>query len=200
MGKIIAVVGTTGVGKTALVRALCKQGSFVPGLEQHKERPFQQVFKANPNYALPNQIDYLLLRAEQERVLRQAEHTGLVDGGLDLDYHGFTRLFYSRGWLSKAEYNLCKRFYEFIRFNLPPPDLIIHLTASPEVIFQRLAGRKRINIVDPKDIVKLASYLNIWLSTIPPSHLLRLDVSEDDPGYRRLLPALLPKLLPYHIE
>ncbi len=200
MGKIIAVVGTTGVGKTALVRALCKQGPFVPGLEQHKERPFQQVFKANPNYALPNQIDYLLLRAEQERVLRQAEHTGLVDGGLDLDYHGFTRLFYSRGWLSKAEYNLCKRFYEFIRFNLPPPDLIIHLTASPEVILRRLAGRKRINIADPKDIVKLASYLNIWLSTIPPSHLLRLDVSENDPGYRRLLPALLPKLLPYYIE
>jgi len=29
MGKLIVVVGSTGVGKTALVRAFCKQGSFV---------------------------------------------------------------------------------------------------------------------------------------------------------------------------
>jgi deoxyadenosine/deoxycytidine kinase len=197
MGKIIAVVGTTGVGKTAMVRALCKHGSFNAGLEQHKERPFQEGFKINPDFALPNQIDYLLLRAEQEQILRQSAQTGLVDGGLDLDYYGFTHLFHSRGWLSGREYKLCKRFYEFIRTCLPPPDLFIHLTAQPEVIHLRLANRKRINIADPKDIYKLASYLDRWLSTIPPERLIRLDVSEDDPGYRHLLPSLLPQLHKY---
>ena len=197
MGKIIAVVGTTGVGKTALVRALCKKGSFAAALEQHKERPFQEVFKANPNYALPNQIDYMILRAEQEQIMRKSAHTGLVDGGLDLDYHGFTQLFYSRGWLSKAEYNLCKRLYDLIRAYLPPPDLLIHLTANPEVILRRLQHRRRINIADPKDAVNLASFLDSWLSTISPSRLLRLEVSENDPGYQHLLPTLLPKLHPF---
>ncbi len=198
MGKIIAVVGTTGVGKTALVRALCKSGSFAAALEQHRERPFQQGFKANPNYALPNQIDYLMLRAEQEVLLRQSEQTGMVDGGLDLDYQAFTHLFHVRGWLTNSEYNLCKRFYKFIRAYLPPPDLIIHLTISPEVILRRLEGRKRINIADPKDIHKIAAYLDGWLSTISPDRLIRLDVTEDDPGYRQLLPALLPKLSSYN--
>ncbi len=197
MGKIIAVVGTTGVGKTALVRALCKQGSFTSGLEQHRERPFQQSFKINPAFALSNQVDYLLLRAEQEQVLRQSAQTALVDGGLDLDYHGFTHLFHSRGWLSTREYNLCKRFYEFIRANLPPPDFIIHLTARPEVIRQRLAKRKRINVADPSDVHKLAIYLEDWLSTIPPERVIRLDASETDPGYRHLLPTLLPQIHEY---
>jgi deoxyadenosine/deoxycytidine kinase len=198
MGKIIAVVGTTSVGKTALVRALCKQGPFITGLEQHKERPFQQVFKANPNYALPNQFDYLLLRAEQEHLLRQSEKTGLLDGGLDLDFHGFTHLFHSRGWLTNQEFKLCKRFYDLIRLYLPPPDLIIHLIARPEVILRRLASRKRINIADPEDTLKLDSFLDTWISTISPDHLLELDVSENDFGYRHMLPTLLPKLYAYY--
>jgi deoxyadenosine/deoxycytidine kinase len=197
MGKIIAVVGTTGVGKTSLVRALCKKATFEVGLEQHKERPFQEVFKTNPNYALPNQIDYMLFRAEQEQYMRKSAHSGLVDGGLDLDYHGFTRLFYFRGWLSKEEYYLCERLYAIIRANLPPPELVIHLTAKPEVIYQRLQDRKRINIADPKDVAKLAAYLNSWLSTISTSRFIQLDVSENDPGYRHLLQTLLPRLQPF---
>lgn len=197
MGKIIAVTGTTGVGKTALVRALCKQGLFDIGLEQHTERPFQQEFKTQREYALPNQIDYLLLRAEQEHFLRQSTHTGQVDGGLDVDYYGFTHLFHMHGLLTTAEYSLCKRFYEFVRAFLPPPDLIIHLTARPEVIDHRLARRKRINIAEPEDILKLAAFLEDWLATIPSDHIIRLEVSENDPGYRRLLPSLLPKMRPF---
>ena len=197
MGKIIAVIGTTGVGKTALVRALCKQGLFIPGLEQHAERPFQQELKEQRKYALPNQIDYLLLRAEQEQFLRQSALTGLVDGGLDVDYYGFTQLFHVRGLLNTEEYSLCRRFYEFVRTFLPPPDLFIHLTARLEVIDHRLTRRKRINIAEPKDILKLAAFLESWLATIPSDHIIRLDVSENDPGYRRLLPSLLPKLSQY---
>jgi deoxyadenosine/deoxycytidine kinase len=197
MGKLIVVVGNTGVGKTALVQALCNQGSFVSGLEEHTERPFQRVFKTDARYALANQLDYLLLRAEQERLLRQSPQTGLMDGGLEMDFHGFTRLFHARAWLTDHEFELCKRFYEFVRTYLPPPDLIIHLTASPEVTARRLASRKRINIAAAVDIPLLDSFLGDWLSTLTPDRFLRLDVSEIDYGYRRLLPSLLITLRPF---
>ena len=197
MGKLIVVVGNTGVGKTALVQALCNQGLFVSGLEEHTERPFQRVFKTDARYALANQLDYLLLRAEQERLLRQSPQTGLMDGGLEMDFHGFTRLFHARAWLTDHEFELCKRFYEFVRTYLPPPDLIIHLTASPEVTARRLASRKRINIAAAVDIPLLDSFLGDWLSTLTPDRLLRLDVSEIDYGYRRLLPSLLITLRPF---
>jgi len=198
MGKLIVIVGSTGVGKTALVRALCKQGSFVAGLEDHNERPFQRVFKTDARHALANQLDYLMLRAEQEHLLRQSPQTGLMDGGLEMDFHGFTRLFHARAWLTDAEFDLCKRFYELVRAHQPPPDLVIHLTASPEVIARRLAARKRINVAAAEDIPQLDSLLDEWLSTLTPDHLLRLDVSENDFGYRRLLPSLLNTLHPFY--
>jgi len=92
MNKLIAVFGASGVGKTALVQALANARPFATAYEQHAERPFQTLFEHNSRYAFANQIDYLLLRAEQEKALRASTQTGLIDGGLDLDFHGFTRL------------------------------------------------------------------------------------------------------------
>lgn len=51
----------------------------------------------------------LLLRAEQERELRRAAEAGLLDGGREQDFYGFTRLFYARSLLSEAEFDLCRR-------------------------------------------------------------------------------------------
>ena len=92
MSKLIAIVGVSGVGKTALVQALAKAHPFATAYEQHAERPFQALFKNDSRYAFANQVDYLLLRAEQEKTLRASTQIGLIDGGLDLDFHGFTRL------------------------------------------------------------------------------------------------------------
>jgi deoxyadenosine/deoxycytidine kinase len=191
MGKLIAVVGVSGVGKTSLVQALTKAGNYSVAYEQHIERPFQALFKRDSRYALANQLDYLLYRTEQEKELRASTKIGIVDGGLDLDFHGFTRLFHARGLLSDPEYDLCRRFYEMTRLFLPAPDLIIHLMASDEVIRQRLALRERINIASADDTLLFFSFLNEWLDAIHPSKLLNLDVSEESPGYDRSLNVIL---------
>ena len=85
---------------------------FATALEQHAERPFQALFKQDTRYGLANQIDYFLLRAEQERACAPPHKLGLIDGGLDLDYHGFARLFHRRGLLTDPEFDLCRRLYE----------------------------------------------------------------------------------------
>jgi deoxyadenosine/deoxycytidine kinase len=194
MGKLVILTGNTGVGKTTLARTLAKSGDFNLALEQHTKRPFQTLFKFDPRYSLSNQVDYLLLRAEQERSLRCSPQTGLVDGGLDQDFHGFTRLFHARALLSNAEFDLCRRLYAFCRSELPAPDLIIHLEASKETIRQRLARRERINIASADDLGLLDSYLDEWLASQPPERVLRLDVSSASPAYLELIPALLARI------
>jgi deoxyadenosine/deoxycytidine kinase len=195
MGRLITVVGTSGVGKTSLVHALTKTENFEVAFEQHTRRPFQAVFKQDASYALANQLDYLLYRAEQEKELRTSSKIGLVDGGLDLDFHGFTRLFHARGLLGDSEFDLCRRFYKLARRFLPLPDLVIYLTASDVIIRQRLASRERINIASAEDTALFNSLLNEWLDTISPLKLLKLDVSEESPGYGQSIKVILAQVL-----
>jgi deoxyadenosine/deoxycytidine kinase len=194
MGKLITVVGASGVGKTTLVTALTGTGKFAAAFEQHAERPFQSLFKQDARYALANQIDYLLFRAEQERQLRASSLPGLIDGGLDLDFHGFTRLFRARGLLSGAEYNLCARFYTLTRQLLPPPELIVHLTASHEAIAARLAARSRINIASAEDTALFNSFLKEWLAGLPPGQVIELDVTNQSINYTGSVELILDRV------
>jgi deoxyadenosine/deoxycytidine kinase len=193
MAKLISFIGASGAGKTSLVRALQTRGDFALGLESHAERPFQALFKQDPRHALANQVDFLLYRAEQERLLRLDPRPALVDGGLNLDFHGFTRLFHARGWLTDPEFDLVRRLYTLTRQLLPPPDLIVHLTASDEAIRARLATRDRINIASAADASLLASFLDEWLDTVPQERILRLDVTEEPADYSQCIPIILTR-------
>jgi deoxyadenosine/deoxycytidine kinase len=207
MGKLIAIVGASGVGKTALVSALANVRAdghayrpyaieaFETAYEQHTERPFQSLFKNDAHYALANQVDYFLLRAEQEKNLRASPRIGLIDGGLDLDFDGFTRLFHSRCLLTDPEFELCRGVYEFIREYLPRPELIIRLRADERTVASRLSARDRINIVSAEDISLFNLFLDQWLASIPSDQLLEMDVSNETLGYEQSVRIVLDKII-----
>jgi deoxyadenosine/deoxycytidine kinase len=194
MNKLISIVGPSGVGKTTLARALCAKHDFAIAYEQHNERPFQTLFKQDSKYALANQLDYLLYRAEQEYEFRQSDKPALMDGGLDLDFHGFTRLFHVHGWLTDDEFNLCQRFYTLTRSLLPPPNLIIALSASAKTISERLASRNRINIASSEDAELLSRFMNDWLESISEEKIIRLDITQEDMDYSHSVAIILDKI------
>lgn len=167
---------------------------FSTAYEQHTERPFQVLFKESRQYALANQIDYLLLCAEQERELRASSRIGLMDGGLDLDFHGFTRLFLSRGLLTQPEYDLCARLYRLLRESLPGPELIVRLSADEITVAGRLSTRDRINIASAGDTALFNSLLDEWLESIPSVSVLSLDVSDETLEYERSTRSILKRL------
>jgi len=194
MGKLVSVVGASGTGKTTLTQALARAYPFETAYEQHDVRPFQTLFKGNARYALANQIDYLLLRAEQEHALRLSPRIGLIDGGLDLDFHGFTRLFHARGMLTDAEHELCRRFYVWTRSLLPLPDLIVHLTAQRTEIEARLGRRTRINIAAAADTMLFNSFVDEWLQSLPAARVFPVNTSAEGPAYPYSVPKILDRI------
>ena len=196
MGNIIVIAGNSGVGKTTLCAALSAAGAFATGLEQHAERPFQALMAADPpRYALANQVDYLLRRAEQERALRAGPLPGLIDGGLDLDFHAFTRLFHARGYLSDAEFALCARLHATLRALLGPPDLILRLTAPLDVVAERYAARGRaLEIAQRDDLALMEGYIGDWLATVRDTPIITIDAAADDFCSPAALAPLLPQV------
>jgi deoxyadenosine/deoxycytidine kinase len=192
MAKLIAVVGNSGVGKTTLTEALCAAGDFANGLEEHTARPFQALFKDNAGYALANQVDYLLLRAEQERLMRAGSKTGIQDGGLEMDFFIFTRLFHHKGMLSNQEYQLCERLYTQIRSAQPPPEGLLWLRAPLEVVIERFTRRGRLLEIATRDDLQLTeTFLEEWLKGMEPGRIFRIDAAGDDPYYRGCLAEAL---------
>jgi deoxyadenosine/deoxycytidine kinase len=195
MSKLIAIVGTSGVGKTALVQALGKAHPFVTAYEQHVDRPFQMLFKQDKKYALANQLDYLLLRAEQEKELRASPQIGLMDGGLELDFHGFTRLFLRRGLLTEPEYELCRRVYALIRESNPGPELIVRLCADEITVADRLAKRNRINIASAEDTSLFNSFVEEWLASVPSRQKLDLNVTKESLDYSHSVTMIIQRVI-----
>jgi deoxyadenosine/deoxycytidine kinase len=167
-----------------LVRRLCAAAAaagwaLTPALEQHGERPFQQLFADNlTRYGLANQVDYLLLRGEQERAARAQDGVAIHDGGLDLDYHGFAQLFRHKGYLTEAEFGLCTRLYASLRACLPPPELVVYLAAPVELAVARHRARNRsLEITGAEDLPQLGALIDRWVHTLPPAAVLRVDAT-----------------------
>jgi len=184
LGTLIAVIGNTAVGKTTLVERLKQAAPFTTGLEQHAERPFQRLLVEDlrggrgRRYALANQLDYLLLRAEQELAIRSQSGRGLVDGGLDEDFYVFTRGFHALGILDDAEFALCERFYRFVRALQPEPDLYLLLHAPLQLLAARMKQRARpVEIATVDSLPLLQQQIDAWMQRIPPERLIVLDAS-----------------------
>jgi deoxyadenosine/deoxycytidine kinase len=198
LGKLVAVVGNTGVGKTTFVEAICRDSGFICAKEDHEGRPFQELFTRNhKKYALANQVDYLLRRADQEIEIRQGVSAGVQDGGLDQDFHIFSKLFNQKGYLGNDEFNICLRLYELIRAFLPPPDFFIWLKASPEVIADRFQKRsRRLSIAQIEDIGSIDHLLNAWLCQIDSNKILVVDSGKEAEDYSKSMQRIIRMLNP----
>ena len=187
MGRLISVVGNTGVGKTTLVNQICEISPMTRCLEQLGERPFQELFMLHhQRYALVNQIDFLLFRSEQELEIRRSDKTGILDGGLDQDFNVFTRLFWQRVYLNGDEFGLCERAYLLLREIQPAPELIVWLKAPITVIAERFKQRDRgLGIATLEDLEAIDVLLEEWLSGFKLSPVIEIDTTTEGVHYSK---------------
>ena len=132
-----AIEGVIGVGKTTLARLLQESFGASLVLEVFEENPFLSDFYADrQRYAFQTQIFFLLSRYHQQR--RSVPDILVSGGALIADYTFAKDALFAGINLSGDELDMYYRVHDALAEKIPPPDLILYLSADTEVLMQTI--------------------------------------------------------------
>jgi len=136
------IEGVIGVGKTTLARMLQPGFEANLNLEVFEENPFLgNFYQDRARFAFQTQMFFLLSRYYQQR--RNVPQV-LADGkNLIGDYTFEKDSLFARINLAGDELEMYYRLHEALAEKIPPPDLIVYLRASTDMLMQRIALRDR---------------------------------------------------------
>jgi len=133
--RYIAVEGPIRVGKSTLTQILAERMN-AQRITEPEDNPFLQAFyEGEPGAAFQAQLAFLIRRFERLRALDLAARSQkivITDFIFEKD-----KLFACLN-LNDAELDTYNRYFNFFREQLPTPDLVIYLQATPEVLKKRL--------------------------------------------------------------
>jgi deoxyadenosine/deoxycytidine kinase len=141
--RFIAVEGPIRVGKSSLAQVLAET-LHARRIVEPENNPFlDRFYQAESGMAFTAQMWFLMERHEQMRQVKNSTDPIVSDYIFEKD-----KLFAYVN-LSDAELALYNRYYQMFREQVPTPDLVIYLQATPEVLKQRL---KRKGVVGERAI------------------------------------------------
>ena len=177
--RYIAIEGPIRVGKSTLAQILAERLNAQRVMEP-EENPFLEAFYAgDQGAAFQAQLAFLIRRFEQLRALDlgpRSQKTVIADFIFEKD-----KLFACLN-LNDQELETYNRYYNFFREQLPVPDLVIYLQATPEVLKKRLrkknsAGEQAINEDYLEEVIKAYEHFFFHYTS---SDLLIVNTSEID--------------------
>jgi len=135
----IVIEGPIGVGKSSLARRLAIYLNAETLLEQPEDNPFlERYYDDSPGYAFQTQLFFLFQRLRQVRELAQP---GMFMQTVVSDFMFAKDALFARVNLSDEEYRLYTQMYDKLAVQIPPPDLVVWLQASPSMLVQRIRQR-----------------------------------------------------------
>jgi deoxyguanosine kinase len=135
--RSIAIEGPIRVGKSTLARVLADR-LHARRVFDPDDNPFlADFYKEKPGSAFRAQLYFLI---ERHRRVMEAQRVGSAPLVSDFLFEKDKIFAYIN--LDNEELKLYERYFEMFRAALKPPDLVIYLQATPEVLRERIAKKK----------------------------------------------------------
>ncbi len=191
----IVVEGPIGVGKTTLCRRLAAEWKAREILEEIEENPFLPFFyRDRKTWAFQTQIFFMISRFRQQLKLSQPD---LFSDRTVADYMFAKDRIFASVNLSIDEFDLYERLASILDREVPAPDLVLYLQASPDVLLERISARGRSFERDmSRSYIKAISdaYNDFfWRDRLFPTLVVntdRADFLEDETDFESLLRAV----------
>jgi len=144
MKKFITVAGNIGVGKSTLVKLLCKKLDWKPFYEPVAENPYLSDFYGDmASWSFHSQIFFLIHRLRNHHDLEQTLDSTIQDRSIYEDAEIFAHNLFLQGFFQPRDYETYQALYQTLCHALRPPDLVIYLRASVQTLSERITRRSR---------------------------------------------------------
>lgn len=147
VGRQITVIGPIASGKTTASQLLAKElGLPLLDADLYETNPFlPDYIQDTPRWAFTTELFFTLARIKKLKVIKEMlqKSSVIVDSGLIMSHHVYTKNHLVGGTMTAAEWEFFTRIVGDYQSDLPSPDLVIHLTCSPDVQLQRIKARGR---------------------------------------------------------
>lgn len=207
MHNQITIIGPIASGKTTASQFLAKSLALpLLDADLYETNPFLEDYIDNtPRWAFTTELFFTLARIQKLKQVKNMlkQSSVIVDSGLIMSHQVYTKNHLVQGTMTAAEWEFFTRIIGDYNSDIPSPNIIIHLTASPETQLTRIKARGRSfesgygmeylqNITD-----RLIEYTEN-LANIPSITLVTFDSEKHDitkiSGQKELLKLLAPIL------
>jgi len=177
--RYIAVEGPIRVGKSTLSSVIAER-LHAQHIVEPESNPFLRSFyEGEPGTAFQTQFAFLIRRYEQLKALDVNPSSRKI---VVADYIFEKDKIFACLNLSDMELEIYNRYYNHLRNDLPTPDLVIYLQATPEVLKKRLrkkaaAGEGAVSDAYIEEVVRAYEH---FFFRYTASDLLIVDTSQID--------------------
>lgn len=177
--RYIAIDGPPGAGVGVLSERLAADLGARLVRDPTADNPFLEGFANDPRrFAFQAQLYMLLARFRQQGELAQGDL--FARGGIVADYCFARDRLWAQLILSPDELSLYEKVHALLGARVPRPDLVVYMTARPEVLRARLRRRVRTTdrVVDGGLVEEIASAMSRYFFAYAQGPLLTVNTSE----------------------
>lgn len=202
----ITVIGPIGSGKTTASQVLSDQlGLPLLDADLFETNPFLPSFiEDTPRWSFATELFFTIHRIKKlTGIAKLLEKSSLiVDSGLIMSHQVYTKNHLVLGTMTAAEWDFFTDIINDYQKTLPQPDIVVHVTASPQTQLKRIESRGRAfesgyTLEYLESITDRLHEYTESLANIPTVQLLTFDSEKFDltkPSGQKELVSLVKKL------
>ncbi|KAA3612569.1 MAG: deoxynucleoside kinase [Calditrichaeota bacterium] len=163
----IAMAGNIGAGKTTAAKLVSQHFGYELFDEPVIDNRFLKDYYADMHrWSFTLQLEFLIRRIEHHELIKTVNKSCIQDRTLYEDPEIFAKYLHGLGFMCNKELDLYFEYFQRLKRDLHPPDLVIMLTVDKvETLLERIKkrGRKEESGID----IEFLSGLNAYYSTFP---------------------------------